>query len=376
MIGVVLALGSPPDYVGAARPVAYRPRNQLLGVALVAALAVVILQPQLSLPLVTLFGLDGSRLAVTWVAVVASPAFGDADAPTDAAPTGWFLLTRRNLILSITVLVIVANWYGDRGLSFLPIAALVLGLPLLIGFSRVIAARRQRLEYGLLHQPLRAGLGPHRLQLANVMLLCALLALTLTTGAYDPVALQLTAGLHRALVVAFVLGLVAFVLLCLVPLRRVRLGSNLLVTAATIFLAAQLISVYRPPVDAVTVSSPLAGEWWVGHAGHAELVNYHYTATTQRNALDIMQVVDGRIHRPDNTELTSYYIYDQPVLAPTDGTVSYALDSRPDQPIGSVDSQYPTGNHLVIDMRRTRLLGRTSWSGYRPWDSVVTCRTG
>ncbi len=351
VIGVVLALGSPPDYVGAARPVAYRPRNQLLGVALVAALAVVILQLQLSLPLVTLFGLDGSRLAVTCVAVVAlALPLAMADVPADATPTGWFLLTRRNLILSLTVVVIVANWYGDRGLSLLPIAALVLGLPLLIGFSRVIAARRQRLEYGLLHQPLRAGLGPHRLQLANVILLCALLALTLTTGAYDPVALQLTPGLHRALVVAFVLGLVAFVLLCLVPLRRIRLGSNLLVTAATIFLAAQLISVYRPPVDAVTVSSPLAGEWWVGHAGHAELVNYHYTATTQRNALDIMQVVDGRIHRPDSTELTSYYIYDQPVLAPTEGTVTYALDSRPDQPIGSVDSQYPTGNHLVIDI--------------------------
>ena len=38
---------------------------------LVAALAVVILQPQLSLPLVTLFGLDGSGLAVTCLAVVA-----------------------------------------------------------------------------------------------------------------------------------------------------------------------------------------------------------------------------------------------------------------------------------------------------------------
>lgn len=135
----------------------------------------------------------------------------------------------------------------------------MLGLPLLIGFSRVIAARRRRLEYGLLHQPLRAGLGPHRLQLANVMLLCALLALTLTTGAYDPVALQLAPGLYRALVVAFVLGLVALVLLCLVPLHRVRLGSNLLAAAATLFLAAQLISLYRPPVDAVTIGSPLAG---------------------------------------------------------------------------------------------------------------------
>ena len=86
--------------------------------------------------------------------------------------------------------------------------------------------------------------------------------------------------------------------------------------AATIFLAVQLISVYRPPVDAVTVGTPLAGEWWVGHGGHAELVNYHQTRSTQRDALDIMQVVDGSIHRPGSTDLTSYHIYDQPVLAP------------------------------------------------------------
>jgi hypothetical protein len=64
VIGVALALGSPPDHVGAARPVAYRPRNQLIGVALVAALAVVILQLQLSLPLVTLFALDGTMLCL------------------------------------------------------------------------------------------------------------------------------------------------------------------------------------------------------------------------------------------------------------------------------------------------------------------------
>ena len=80
--------------------------------------------------------------------------------------------------MSLTILVVVADWYGGRGLSLLPIGVLVLTLPLIIGFSRIVAARRQRLEYGLLRQPLRAGLGPQRLQLANVTLLCALLALT------------------------------------------------------------------------------------------------------------------------------------------------------------------------------------------------------
>ena len=89
-------------------------------------------------------------------------------------------------------------------------------------------------------------------------------------------------------------------------LRRVRLGSNLLVATGTIFLAVQLISVYRPPVDAVIVGSPLAGEWWVGHGGHAELVNYHLARSTQRHAVDIMQVADGSIHRPGSTDLTSY----------------------------------------------------------------------
>ena len=188
-----------------------------------------------------------------------------------------------------------------------------------------------------------------------MVLLCALLALTLPAG-YDPVALQLTPGVHRVLVIGFVLGLVGFVLLALVPLRQARAGSNLLVAAATIFLAIQLISVYRPPVDPVTVGTPLAGEWWVGHGGHAELVNYHQPRSTQRDALDIMQVVDGSIHRPGSTDLTSYYIYDQPVLAPADGTVTYAVDGHPDLPIGSVDSQHPTGNQLVIDIGGGRYL--------------------
>ena len=357
VIGVVLAFGSPPDHVACARPIARRPRNAVLGVALVAALAVVVGQPQLGVPLVSLFGLDGSGLAVMCVAVVAlALPLAMADARTDNPQIGWFLLTRRNLILSLTVLVTVATWYGERGLSLLPIGVLVLTLPLIIGLSRLAAARRQRVEYGLLRRPLRAGLGPQRLQLANVVLLCGLLALTLPTGVYDPAALQLTPGLHRALQAGFVLGLVALVLLCLVPLRQVRLGSNLLAAAATIFLAVQLISVYRPPVDAVTVGTPLAGEWWVGHGGHAELGNYHQTRSTQRHALDIMQVVDGSIHRPGSTDLTSYYIYDRPVLAPASGTVTYVVDGHPDLPIGSVDSQHPTGNQLVIDIGGGRYL--------------------
>jgi hypothetical protein len=48
----------------------------------------------------------------------------------------------------------------------------------------------------------------------------------------------------------------------------------------------------------------------------------------QRIAVEIMRVGEGGIHRPGRTDLASYYIHDQPVLAPADGTVTYVLDGR------------------------------------------------
>ena len=81
-----------------------------------------------------------------------------------------------------------------------------------------------------------------------------------------------------------------------------------------LWIALAAAAVVSPFLRPFFLGTPLAGEWWVGHGGHAELVNYHQTRSTQRDALDIMQVVDGSIHRPGRTDLTSYYIYDQPVL--------------------------------------------------------------
>ena len=358
LIGLVLALGAPPDHLEPVRRIAEGPRNALLGEALAAALVVVVGQPLLTLPLVVLFGMNGSGLVVSVLAFVALAlplAMSDAPADPEPEPGGWFLPTRRNLILSLTLLVTVATWYGSQGHSFLPLAVLVLVVPLVLVVTRLVAARRGRLEYGLLRDPLRRGLGPQRLQLVNVVLFCGLAALTVPTGAYAAIAVQLP-GPYRVLLVGFFAGLAALVLLALVPLRRVRLGSNLLVAAGTIFLAVQLVQVYRPAVDPVIIASPLAEEWWVGHGGGAELINYHRTSSMQADAVDIMQLGDGGIHRPGSTELASYYIYDQPVLAPADGIVTYVLDGRPDQPVGTVDERHPSGNQLVIDIGGGRYL--------------------
>jgi hypothetical protein len=147
----------------------------------------------------------------------------------------------------------------------------------------------------LLRQPLRPGLAPQRLQLVNVVPLCGLLALTLGTGTYDAAALDLSQTAHDVFVALFLVGLAAFVLLALVPLRRVRMGSNVAVAAGSIFLAVQLVLLYRPAApDAVTIGSPLVEDWWVSQGGHAEVVNYHHVGSTQQDALDIEQVLRGR----------------------------------------------------------------------------------
>jgi hypothetical protein len=359
VIGLVLALGAPPDHVPEARPLAGRRRNAVLGALLIASCAVVVLQPQLSLPLYRLFGpeLTGLVVALLAVLVLALPlTMAESPERVDELGVNRLVATRRNVILSLTVLLTVAAWYAGLGLSYLPIAVLVLGLPVLLAITRWVAAGRGRLEYGLWRRPLNSGLGQHRLQLVNILVLCVLLGLTLRTGAYDATALGISGGSHRALQTAFLAGLAALGLLALVPLKRIRLGSVLLVLAGSVFVATQLLMVYQPAAEPVTIASPLAGEWHVGQGGHAELVNYHHVGSTQRDALDIMQVVDGRTHRRGSSDLTGYHIYDKPVLAPADGVVTFALDGRRDLPIGSADPNYQAGNHLVIDIGGHRYL--------------------
>lgn len=260
------------------------------------------------------------------------------------------MLTRRNLILCLTVAVTVTTWYAGPGLSYVPIAALVIGLPIPLVLSRLLAARHDRLQLGLLRNPLRGNLLPHWLQLVNMLVLCGLLASTLFTGAYAAAAFGFAPSIYRVFLIAFVGGLVVLLLVAAVPLKTVRMASNLLMLSGSLFIAAQLVMIFRPVGNPVPIASPLADEWLVGHGGHAELVNYHHVTSTQRDPLDILERRDGSTHQPGSKALTSYYIYGKPVLAPADGTITFVQDGRPDQQIGSRDSHFQSGNNIVIDI--------------------------
>jgi hypothetical protein len=194
------------------------------------------------------------------------------------------------------------------------------------------------------------------LQLVNYLVLCGLLAAAMLPGTFDVLRLDLSPAGYQAFRIAYIAGLAVLALLALVPLRRVRLAGNLAVLAGSVFLAVQLVTVYRPPAQPVTIASPLAQPWYVAHGGHAELTNYHVVVSTQRDALDILQVVNGRTYAGDSTDPRSYHIFGDPVLAPADGVVTSVVNDLPDQHIGTVDNRHQAGNHLVMDIGGGRYL--------------------
>ena len=94
---------------------------------------------------------------------------------------------------------------------------------------------------------------------------------------------------------------------------------------------------------------PFRGEWWVAWGGRTLGENHHAVNRAQRFANDLLMVKDGKTHAGDGKALTDYHCYGQPILAPAAGVVVTAVDSFPDQAIGSRDPANAAGNNVVID---------------------------
>ena len=78
--------------------------------------------------------------------------------------------------------------------------------------------------------------------------------------------------------------------------------------------------------------SPSSGE--VVSGGRSALVNNHWTLAVQRDAIDFVQLVDGKTYRGDRSRLENFHIFGQPLLAVADGRVTAAVDAHPDLPVG------------------------------------------
>jgi murein DD-endopeptidase MepM/ murein hydrolase activator NlpD len=343
LFGPFLALSTSDEDAGA--DVAGRSRLNLgLAAATTAAFAWFVLRYQ-DLSESTVVVLAGALIAVP---LALQPAAGTAGLRRVA-------VTKRSLILAVWGLVVFVVLWQDRGVWFLGMAAVCVVLPLALGASRMLAARRGRVEFGLLRHPLHRSSRGHLLQAMNVWLAVALLGGVLAVGGthHARIVFSLTAAQFAVLTTVFVAGLVLLAALAVVPRRRVHAATNVVVALLSAFVAVQLVQVSVPPTGATVLDSPLAGQWFVYNAGRSVLLNGHNP--NERHAVDFMRLgANGRTHAGGgDASLARYAGFGMPVLSPADGRVVEVTDRYPDNQPGT-NSDF--ANHLVLDIGHGRFV--------------------
>ena len=263
-------------------------------------------------------------------------------------PTETLALAGYRLLLAVGGLALFVLAYpANNGLliAFVPVA---IGLPLLLAVSRSWAARHDRVEYGLLHHPLRRDLRWHLAQGANIWLFAALLGAAITAGTVESGRLALSSTVFDAVHVGLWLGLILMAALALVPLRRVHVATNILVIVLSGFLVVQLgrLALVAPSA-AVVLESPVRGDWFVASGGRSALTNHHYVTFPQEShAIDLVRLgANGQTHT--GRALSSYAGFGETVYAPAAGEVIDVRNNSPDAPIGAKGM---LANQVVIDI--------------------------
>jgi hypothetical protein len=270
------------------------------------------------------------------------------DVPAPSATIA-FAYGRTNAALALGVLVgfvvtyVLGLWLYVFVLGPPAFAAVAIG-------ATLWHARRGELEYGLLRNPLRTELRPYLAQAVARLCFIGLLCAGLVGGTLGALDVLTSGDTARLLRIAFWVSLPVLALAAFVPHRRVYALTNILLALGVLFVALEAARMYLPPRNPVTIAMPFTGEWYVVSGGRGVFVNEHWTTSSQRNALDIIQVVNRSSHRDDSKRLGVYYAFGQPLLAPAEGRITALLDSRPDLAIGDSDRRHPEGNYLVMDI--------------------------
>jgi murein DD-endopeptidase MepM/ murein hydrolase activator NlpD len=229
-------------------------------------------------------------------------------------------------LVSLVGAVLEATW----------LLAPVIGLLLLLARGILAAVRRQ--------PP-----GPVSGGVRAASVLCAATWLELAAVSFDAVPVMLghrNAFLATVVVLDVVLAATALALpgrLAPVTRSAIALGALLVLGITSL-----QVHVFGPAGSAVALASPVHGTWYALQAGRSPLLNHHWPVAAQHDALDIVVLRNGRSHPANATAPSDYYAYGQPVYAPVSGTVTEAVDGRPDQPIGEGDTTRLFGNRLVL----------------------------
>lgn len=341
--GLLLAFSADADEEESRRSVVVTPRNLALAAVMSAAFALFWLW-QLVLTQSTLVLIGGALIALPLAL---------QDSANRAASDRTIAVTKRSLILAIWGLVVFVYLYYAYGQSLNMLVTVCVVLPLVLAASRAWAARRGRIELGLLRHPLRREVRPHLVQALNIWLCCVLLGGVVAAGGthFARIWFAFNGAQFGVVIAAFAAGLILLASLALVPRRRVYVATNVIVALLSGFLAFQLAQISDSRTDAVVLDSPLAGEWFVLNGGRSVLLNGH--SANESNAVDFVRLGEnGRTHTGGSSApLTDYAGFGRPVLAPADGRIVEVTDGYADNPPGT-NGDY--ANRLVIDIGDSR----------------------
>jgi pimeloyl-ACP methyl ester carboxylesterase len=339
IFGVHLAFSADPDEPGRNRSVAFTQRN-LAVAAIMGTLFVWFYRGHLDLT-------ETTRTAIAG-ALVALPLALD-QSTSEAANRRTIALTTRSLILATWALVVFIELYHANGKWLDASIALCVILPICLAATRVMGARRGRIEFGLLRHPFRRDLRAHLAQALNIWVCCALIAGILAAGAVHSARnlYSLTGSGFTVLAAACAAGLVVLAALALVPRRRVYIATNVVVALLSGFLLLQLTRLSATPADAVVLDSPLEGEWFVTGAGNSVLVNGH--SPNEIHGIDFRKLgPNGLTHTGgDMARLEDYDGFGASVLAPADGRIVEVIDNNADTPPGINGDQ---SNIVMLDI--------------------------
>lgn len=249
-------------------------------------------------------------------------------------------------------LLLALTWLNGLYLNAVSLV-LLLYVPLALGW-RGVWAYRKRLATGFVRRPFSR---EHRWYLVQALVVWFFLGIWYLVLRLSLIPLQLGQQ-HAAVWLVFAPVLVVSGLLQLLPGPRVLLARNVLVAGAALFFGYQVIRATSDGTraEAVELDSPFRGEALVFHGGGSALVNHHFPIPSQRNALDMMALRDGKLVDGDGKDLAAYGCFGQTLYAPAAGKVLRAVGDRPDMPAGKVDRDRILGNHVVLEIAPSRYI--------------------
>jgi murein DD-endopeptidase MepM/ murein hydrolase activator NlpD len=101
---------------------------------------------------------------------------------------------------------------------------------------------------------------------------------------------------------------------------------------------------------------PFKGEWTVFWGGDTKELNYHVVVKFQKHAFDIVMNKDGRSFKTDGKTNEDYYAFGQPVIAPCDAEVVFAVNGVKDNVPGILNPMHVAGNAVLLKTKNQEFI--------------------